>query len=159
MEEEKRICTECPVCARWKLWFHSSDSAGLSKAAQPMERLSMNFKGHLPSNTENRYMLVVIDKYSRFPIAFACLNMTLDVVIKCLSQLFAMFGMPSYTHTDCGYSFISKELREHLTNLGIATCWTTSYNPQSKRQCECYNGIAWKHVRLALVSRNLPETQ
>ena len=62
-------------------------------------------------------------------------------------------------HADCASSFILKELREHLTKLGIATSQTTPYNPQGNSQCECYNGIVWKHIRLALASRNLPETQ
>ena len=66
-------------------------------------------------------MLVVIDEYLRFPFAFACPNMTTDLMIKYLSQLSAMFGMPSYTLTDRGSSFISKELREYPTNLSIAT--------------------------------------
>ena len=35
--EEKRICTECPLCAQWKPRFHSSDSAGLVKATQTLE--------------------------------------------------------------------------------------------------------------------------
>ena len=67
--------------------------------------------------------------------------------------------MPSYIHTDRGSSFMSKELREYLTSLGIATSRTTPYNPQGNGQCERYNGIVWKHIRLALTSRNLPEAQ
>ena len=147
------------ICAGWKPRFHSSDSADLVKATQLMERLSFDFKGPLPSNTKNRYMLVVIDEYSRFCFVFACPNMTMDVVMKCLSQLFAMFGMPSYIYTDRGSSFISKEPREHFTKLGIATSRKTPYNLQGNGQCERYNGIVWKHVKLTLDSRNLPETQ
>ena len=64
--EVKRICTEYSVCAHWKPWFHLPDSADLVKAIQSMEQLSMDFKGPLPSNTKNRYMLVVIDEYSHF---------------------------------------------------------------------------------------------
>ncbi|GAB1598560.1 hypothetical protein Ahia01_000133100, partial [Argonauta hians] len=159
IEEVKKVCAECPVCARWKPRFHTPDAAKLIKATQPMERLSMDFKGPLPSSSKNRYMLVVIDEYSRFPFAFACPNMTTGVVIKCLNQLFAIFGMPSYIHTDRGTSFVSKELRDYLTDLGIATSRTTPYNPQGNGQCERYNGIVWKHVQLALDSRNLPEAQ
>ena len=159
IEEIKRVCTECPVCAQWKPRFHSPDPASLVKATQPMERLSMDFKGPLPSNSKNRYMLVMIDEYSRFPFAFACPNMTTDVVIRCLNQLFSIFGMPAYIHTDRGSSFMSKELREYLTRLSIATSRTTPYNPQGNGQCERYNGIVWKHIRLALTSRNLPEAQ
>lgn len=79
----------------------------------------------------------------------------IQTVIQSLNQIFIVFGMPSYIHSDRGTSFLSKEVREYLTNLGIATSRTTPYHPQ----CERYNGIIWKHTLLALASRNLRESQ
>jgi hypothetical protein len=35
-----------------------------------MERLSIDFKGPLPTATRNAYILAVVDEYSRFPFAF-----------------------------------------------------------------------------------------
>ena len=55
--------------------------------------------------------------------------------------------MPSYIHSDRGTSFLSKEEREYITNLGIATIRKTPYHPQGNGQCERYNGIIWKHTR------------
>ncbi|XP_042228552.1 uncharacterized protein LOC121870679 [Homarus americanus] len=52
-------------------------------------------KGPLPSTSRNRYLLTVVDEHSRFPFAFACKDMTAATVIKCLRQLFAIFGMPA----------------------------------------------------------------
>ena len=67
--------------------------------------------------------------------------------------------MPSYIHSDRGTSFLSKEVREYLTSLGIATSWTAPYHPQGNSQCEWYNRIIWKHTLLALTSRNFKESQ
>ena len=53
IEEVKRMCTECLVFSWWEPRFHSPESLGLVKATQPMEPLSMDFKGPLPSNTKN----------------------------------------------------------------------------------------------------------
>ena len=159
IEDVKRVCTACAVCARWKPRFYTPEAGRLVKATQPMERLSIDFKGPLPSTSKNRYLLTVIDEYSRFPFAFACTSTNTDSVIQSLTQIFIVFGMPSYIHSDRGTSFLSKEVREYLTNLGIATSRTTPYHPQGNGQCERYNGIIWKHTLLALASRNLRESQ
>ena len=74
----------------------------------------------------------------------------------CADQLFSIFGMPAFVHSDRGSSFMSAELRQYLHGRGIATSRTTPYNPQGNGQCERYNGIVWRTVQLALKSRNLP---
>jgi hypothetical protein len=60
----------------------------LIKATQPTERLSIDFKGPLPTATRNAYILTVVDEYSRFPFAFPCPNMQSSTVIMCLNQIF-----------------------------------------------------------------------
>lgn len=82
--------------------------------------------------------------------------MTTETVIQCLTQLFSIFGMPSYCHSDRGPSFMSQELRQFLFNHGIATSRTTAYNPTGNGQVERYNGIIWNTILLALKTKNLP---
>lgn len=159
LDDVKRVCSECPQCARLKPRFFKPPQTSLIKATQPFERLSIDFKGPLPSSSRNRYILTVIDEYSRFPFAFACENMNTNTVINCLNQIFAIFGMPSYIHSDRGASFMSKDLRDFLCNMGIATSRTTPYNPQCNGQCERYNGVIWKNITLALASKGLNERQ
>ena len=159
IEEVKRVRAACAVCARWKPRFYTPEAGRLVKATQPMERLSTDFKGPLRSTSKNRYLLTVIDGYSRFPLAFACTSTNTDSVIQSLNQIFIVFGMPPYIHSDRGTSFLSKEEREYLTNLGIANGRTTPYHPQRNGQCERYNGIIWKQTLLALAIRSLKESQ
>ena len=66
--------------------------------------------------------------------------------------------MPGHVHSDRG-PFMSEELRRWLFKKGIPSSRTTPYNPQGNGQVECYNGIIWKSVLLALKSRNLPITE
>ena len=157
VEEIKQMTASCPVCAECKPRYGKPpEAAHLIKATQPFERLNMDFKGPLPSATRNKYMLTVVDEFSRFPFVFPCADITSSTVIGCLCQLFAIFGMPAYVHSDRGSSFMSAELKSFLFSKGIATSRTTAYNPEGNGQVERYNGIIWKAVSLALRSRGLP---
>ena len=62
--------------------------------------------------------------------------MVTPTVIKCLAQLFSLFGMPGYLHSDRGPSLILEELKSFLHSQGIATSRTSSYNPQGNGQVE-----------------------
>ena len=98
IEEVKRVCSACVVSARWKPRFYTPEAGCLVKATKPMEQLSIDFKGPLPSTLKNRYLLMVIDEYSHFPYAFACTSTNTDSVIQSLNQIFIVFGMLSYIH-------------------------------------------------------------
>ena len=102
MDQVSKVVNQCKIRSKIKPNFYKPPNAQLIKATQPFERLSLDFKGPLPSSTKNHYILTVIDKYSRFPFAFSNANLEACTVIACLNQLFALFGMPNYVHT--GYS-------------------------------------------------------
>ena len=146
IEEVRKIVNGCRVCAEIKPRFHKSIESHLIKATQPMERLSIDFKGPLPSSSKNKYLLTVVDEYSRFPFAFACSNIESQTVINCLQQIFYLFGAPGYVHSDRGKSFVSNEIVSFLHSLRIPTSKTSVYNPRSNGQCEKYNDIIWKGV-------------
>ena len=103
--------------------------------------MSVDFKGPLPLSSCNRYLLTVVDEYSRFPFAFPCADVAAATVIKHLTNLFSVFGNPSVVHSDRGTAFMSKELKGFLHSRGIATSRKTAFNPQGNRQEERYNGI------------------
>jgi len=146
----------CPVCAECKPYFYRPDKVHLIKATRPFERLSVDFKGPLPSTDRNVYFLNVVDEYSRFPFAIPCPDMTSATVIKVLHHLFTLFGYPCYIHSDRRSSFMSDELRQYLVTRGIASNRTTSYNPRGNGQVERENTTVWKAVLLALKSKGLP---
>ena len=146
---------QCAVCAQLKPKFFQPCSDPLIKAAHPFERLSIDFKGPIPSSTRNKYILTVIDEYSRFPFAFPCPDMTSSTIISRLSELFSIFGMPSFIHSDRGPSFMSSEVKSFLHTRGIATSRTTAYNPQGNGQVERLNSTLWKTISLCLRTMGL----
>ena len=79
--------------------------------------------------------------------------------MKSLDMIFALCGMPNYIHSDIGPSFISCELKRHLSGRGIATSKSTPYHPIGNGQVERYNGIIWRIIKVALRTNNLPIQQ
>ena len=156
VDEVKLITKQCKLSCECKPRYYKTLKSKLIKVTQPLERLKLDFKGPLPSETNNKNFLTIIDEYSHFLFAIPCPDISSRTVVKCLSQVFSVFGLPSYIHSDRGSAFISKELKEYLIEKGIATSHTTAYNPQGNGQAEKYNGTIMKSIELATRQHNLP---
>lgn len=156
LQDVKSVVGQCRVCAEIKPQFIRPSNPPMISAQRPFDRLSVDFKGMVPTNTRNRFMLTIIDEYSRFPWAFPCQNSDSPTVIKWLTSIFDIFGTPSSIHSDNGSAFISQEFRAFMLRKGISWSNSTKYNARGNGQCERYNGVIWKGVQLALRSRNLP---
>lgn len=155
IDDIKKTVSNCNVCAKIKPNYYKPSNPPLVKATQPLERISIDFKGPIPSVTANKYILTVVDEYSRFPFAFPCKDLHTDTVKRCLTELFSLFGPPGYVHSDRGASFKSDSMKSFLVAHGIGSSFTTPYNPRGNGQCERYNGIIWQTVKLALASKGL----
>ncbi|GFV79415.1 retrovirus-related Pol polyprotein from transposon opus [Trichonephila clavipes] len=140
LEDIKKVTNSCLICNELKPRFVKNVGT-LVKATAPFEMLNLDFKGPLPSVSRNHYILTIVDEFSRFPFAIPCSDISAKTVILHLKNIFSIFGMPSFIHSDRGSSFMSHELKSFLTSQGIATSRTTPYNPAGNGQVERYNGI------------------
>ena len=123
------------------------------KRLQPLINLPIS----CTKKNKNKYLLIVVDEFSPFPFVFPCQTMTAQTVIKCLTTLFCMLGLPGYVHTDCAWYFLSKDFKDYLHNRGIVTSRTTPYYPTGNSQNERRNQTIWRTVKLMPHSRQLPE--
>ncbi|XP_059053675.1 uncharacterized protein LOC131847961 [Achroia grisella] len=152
--EIKNMTASCPICSEIKPRFANSKGR-LIKATSPFERLSLDFKGPLPSNSENKYILTIVDEFSRFPFAYPCKDVSSATIIASLKHLFFTFGTPLYVHSDRGTGFMSQEFKDFLIRNDIACSRTTPYNPEGNGQVERLNGTLWRTIQLSLRSKNL----
>jgi hypothetical protein len=156
VEDVKSMTRCCKICAECKPQFYCPPQAHLLKATQPFERLNLDFKGPLPSTNKNIYFLQIIDEFSKYPFVYPCSNLTAGTIIASLSDLFSLFGMPSFIHSDRGSSLMSKELKDFLTSKGISTSRTTPYNPQCNGLVEKSNHTIWRAVTMDLRTKGWP---
>ena len=156
LDDVRQVCLQCKDCAEIKPHFYRKNRQQLIKASQPWERVSMDFKGPVRS-VRNRYLLVMIDEFSRLPFAFPCKDLSTKTVMSCLSTLFSLFDFPAYIHSDRGTSFMSRELTTYLHERGIATSHSTPYHPTGSAQCERLNQTLWKTIQLMLRTQKLDD--
>ena len=81
----------------------------------PWDKVYVDFYGPLPSG---EYLLVVIDKYSRYPEVEIIRSTRASVVIPKLDKIFAIHGIPSVVKADNGPSFNSDDFERYLNTLG-----------------------------------------
>ena len=67
IEEVRQTCAQCTTCSALKPRFYQPPRNKLIRATQAWERISIDFKGPLTtSHRGNKYLLIVVDEYSRF---------------------------------------------------------------------------------------------
>ena len=125
------------------------------KATQSFERLSIDFKGPLQTVTSYKYLLVIIDKFSRIPFVYACKDMKVCTVIEKLTDLFRMFGFPGYLHSDQGACFMSYELKSWRHSMGIPTSKSTRYNPQGNGQVRTFKSYYLANCAASIANQKL----
>ena len=110
LEHVKKVCSQCVICSELKPTFFRPPAGKLVRAMKPFDRISVDFTGPKPSISKNKYLLVMIDEYSRFPFVFPCSDMSAHTVTACFRKLFSIFGCPSSVHSNTGTQFMSQEV-------------------------------------------------
>ena len=154
MDDVKRVCRNCKICAKIRPRFYIKEEESLIKATRPWERISIDFKGPVPGPAP--YIFIVTDEYSRYPFAFPCKDMSSATVIRSPTQLFVLFGLPMYVHSDRGAAFMARDLRNYLVKRGIAASRSTPYHPTGNSQLERTNKTIWKTVQLMVCDQQIP---
>ena len=102
----------------------------------PWERLSMDFWGPTPSNTD---LLIIIDEYSRYALVEEVSSKSAVSVIPILHKVWSMFGIPTNVKTDNGPPFNSCEFESMCKFFGITHRHITPYWPRANGEVERFN--------------------
>ena len=88
----------------------------------------------------NRFILVVIDYFTRWPEAYAMPNQEAHTIAeKLIREWISRYGVMKQLHTDQGRSFENEVMRELTDMLRIKKTRTTPYHPQSDGMVERLN--------------------
>jgi len=114
--------------------------------SRPFEEVSMDF--YSISNT-GIHLFTMLCQYSRFPFVLEFTRTTAAIVIPKINQIFAQFGYPIRLRSDNGPPFNSYEFADYLRNKGITHIKTIPASPSCNGQCENFNKVLTKVIRLA----------
>ena len=115
----------------------------------PFERVAMDVAGPFPTSTAgNKYLLVVMDYFSKWPEVYALPNQEAKTVAEAfVENWITRFGVPVELHSDQGRNFESSIFQEVCTLLGIHKTRTTALHPQSDGMVERFNRTLEEHLR------------
>lgn len=96
-----------------------------------MERIFIDYVGPLPrTKGGHRYILVVVDSFTRFVWLTPTNGVTAGGTINQLSKIFAWFGPPKVLVSDNAPAFVSREFKGFCFRQGISHVTTAPYYPQ-----------------------------
>ena len=137
-KDVERYVDQCRICSLVKPKFKRPPMTPFLVDA-PLQLVATDFIGPMPPSYGKRYLLVIIDVFSRFPEVYPVSDMTVSTVISCFKDFFARYGFPDKILSDRGAQFESYEFRQYLERFGIKQTTTTAYHPSSNGSCERFN--------------------
>eukprot|EP00731_Ephydatia_muelleri_P038117 Em0659g1a len=141
-EDAVEWCKTCPTCAARKNPSRKSRAPLQSvTAGYPLQLVAVDIVGPLtPSRTENTYILVASDYFTRWVEAYAIPNQeAVTVANKLVDEFFCRFSVPEQLHSDQGRQFEANVMQEVCCLLQIDKTRTTPYHPQSDGLVERFN--------------------
>lgn len=138
----KKYVQSCLQCA------HSKIPAGkrsgylhpIPKISKPFHTLHADHLGPFnASKSKNKYLLVIIDSYSKFIILKPVKNTKAFTTIRVFKEYFATFGCPVRLITDRYSSFTGKKFGLFLKDVGVKHVMNAVATPRANGQVERYN--------------------
>lgn len=93
----------------------------------------------LPPDQGFHAILLLVDAFSKFPVAYKLRDETSPNIVKCLVNYFTTFGVPRRIVTDQGTNFEGRLVYDALSYFGIRKGRTAIYHPQTDGQTERMN--------------------
>jgi len=146
----ERYVAKCPTCQKCKR-ENQTVRAPLQgyQSGEPLERVQLDILGPFPVSAKgNKYILVIMDQFTKWVEAFAVPNQEAETVSKTFVEEFILrYGVPIEVHTDQGKNFDSLLFKRICTLLNAAKTRTTPYHPSSNGLVERFNRTLLQMLR------------
>jgi hypothetical protein len=132
-----KSCYQCQ--RRGKAKTHNEMHGIVAEA--PFERVGIDFVGPLPETEEgNRYILVAVDYFTKWPEVKATRKADAKTVVKFLyEEIICRHGPPIHLHSDRGTHFVNQLVEGLSEKFRIRHHRSTPYRPQANGQVERFN--------------------
>ena len=152
-----RFVSSCSTCNKSKKANRKAKAElGSYHAGIPMERVHLDILGpFMKSENRNRYVLVMIDQFTKWLEVQALPTQTAEVVAEAaVNGFFSRMGCALNIHTDQGKNFDGQVFKAVCDLLEMAKTRTTPYRPSANGQVERYNRMLLSMIR-SYLDKNL----
>lgn len=135
--------SSCEACNREKQRRRNPDVALGSnpQPAYPFHIISIDHVGPLQTSEDFKYILVIIDHFSRWAIAVPVRDTEAPTTALALyEEVYNRFGVPKMLISDRGSSFVNAAIALLHAKLGVKHLFASAYHPQSNGTVERLNG-------------------
>jgi hypothetical protein len=155
----RRVIGRCPLCQ--KLADVGQPRVGVSKsiiASEPFQTIALDSIGPLPEDhLENKYILVLVDSFSRFVHLYPTRDVSAASAVSCLSHVFGIYGLPQSILSDNGSQFANSLMSDLLSHLQVKHKFSVPYRSEGNGQVERVNREVMRHLRALIFSLRVPE--
>jgi hypothetical protein len=132
-------CQACHVCAtRKNTGRHRKAEMRRYDVGLPMEEVAIDLMGPFPeSESGNKYVLVVVDSFSKWMEAYPVANIEAKTIAeKLVMEFISRFGVPAQIKSDRGRQFDCALFREMCQLLDVEHRMSTPFHPQGNSRVE-----------------------
>ena len=142
----------CKVCQHQK---GPKEKSSLKHPLRPLEipqkfneRVHADLMGPLKSCTENKYILVMSDSFTKWLELAPIPDKSAETVAKAMTERWLYRNSPmDVLVTDNGREFDNETMKLLCNNFGIKHRFTSPYHPQTNAQCERQNRTILSYLR------------
>jgi len=150
-------CPCCQVMSQLKPAIHTLPY--VTSTYNPMESLNVDTIGPLPPDeNDNTYILVVIDRFSRWIELYATKDATAKSAATNLVSHFGRYGMASELRSDGGSQFVNEIIQQVLLLIGTQHQITMAYSKQENSIVERSNKEVVRHLRNMIFDKRVLST-
>ena len=142
---------QCVKCQTAKVQTHTkAPLATYPLAHQRFAHVNIDIVGPLPESQGHRYLLTMVDRFTRWPEAIPMPDATVKTCARAfLFNWVARFGVPADISTDRGPQFTAHLWDTLVHLLGVRLHRTCAYHPQANDLVEHFH----RHLKSALMAR------
>ncbi|XP_047676035.1 protein NYNRIN-like [Tachysurus fulvidraco] len=145
-----RILEGCLICAQNNISKSGATHQHFPMPDTPFQEWQIDFT-HMPRQGPFRYLLVMVDKFSRWVEAFPCNKENARVVVqKLTTEIIPRYGIPVGIDSDKGTPFTSKVTQLLCKELKVNWHFHIPYHPKSSGMVERANRTIKDKIRKAM---------
>lgn len=147
----------CPTCQKVRLRQGKVVvERKTTEASEPFSIVAIDTVGPLPVDADgNKYIIAVIDCFSRFVELYAVPSASAKDAAKALLNVFGRYGAPKTIRSDQGSQYTARVITALLSLVGSQRQLTLAYRPEANGIVERANGEITRHLRALVMDHRI----